>query len=85
MAYADWPAGRFQHTGEVKAFCGRSFCPNCGTRLFHLHDDGSAEVLLGALDDGPSDLTPTHEGWIIRREHWLVAVAQTEQFERDVR
>ncbi|RYE10257.1 MAG: GFA family protein [Hyphomicrobiales bacterium] len=84
MAYADWPAGSFSFSGAVQAFCGRSFCPACGTRVFHLRPGGGAEVLLGALDDGPGDLVPTQEGWTIRREHWLAPVAGAAQFERDV-
>jgi hypothetical protein len=82
MAYADWLAEDFTYTGELREFCGRSFCPTCGTRVFHLSPEG-AEVLLGALDDGPSDLTPTREGWIIRREHWLAPVEGASQHERD--
>ena len=84
MAYADWPSERFSFTGEVREFCGRSFCPTCGARVFHLHENsGGVEVLLGALDDGPGDLTPTREGWIIRREHWLRPIQGAGQFERD--
>ena len=84
MAYADWHAGSFNYSGAVKEFCGRSFCPDCGTRVFHLREGGGAEVLLGALDDGPGDLKPVREGWIIRREHWLSPLAGAAQFARDV-
>jgi hypothetical protein len=84
MAYADWLKADFVHTGAVKEFSGRNFCPECGTRVFHLRPGKpDVEILLGALDDGPGDLTPTQEGWIIRREHWLAPVAGAGQYERD--
>ena len=83
MAYADWRLSQFSTSGTVREFSGRSFCPECGTRVFHLNDE-RVEVLLCALDVGPSDLTPSVEGWIIRREHWLAPVAAAAQFERDV-
>jgi hypothetical protein len=84
MAYADWPKTQFSYTGTIKEFCGRGFCPDCGTRVFHPREGKhDVEILLGAFDDGPSDLVPEVEGWIIRREHWLVPVAGAGQFERD--
>jgi hypothetical protein len=82
VTYADWPAEAFGYTGEIRTHDGRSFCPACGTRLFHLSPEG-AEIMVGALDDGPSDLTPTREGWIVRREPWVAPVAGAGQFEHD--
>jgi hypothetical protein len=82
MAYADWPAERFGYRGRIATVAGRSFCPDCGTRVFHLHPE-AAEVLLGALDEGPGDIAPQVEGWIIRREPWLAPVPGARQFERD--
>jgi hypothetical protein len=61
---------------------GRSFCPVCGSRLFHLSDD-EVEIMVGSLDEAPSDLRPTREGWIKRREHWLAPIAGTDQFDHD--
>lgn len=84
MAYADWPRDAFTTTGEVRTHRGRSFCPVCGSRLFHLAErDGTVEILLGALDEAPGDLRPTREGWIIRREPWLAPIAGAGQFDRD--
>jgi hypothetical protein len=83
MPSANWYLDRFISTGAAKEFRGRSFCPECGSRLFHLNDK-RAEVLLGALDDGPGDLKPMVEGWIFRREYWLAPVPGAAQFERDV-
>jgi hypothetical protein len=82
LAYADWPLSAFTSSGETREFRGRSFCPICGSRLFHL-SEAEAEIMLGALDEVPSDLRPTREGWIIRREHWLEPLAGVGQFERD--
>jgi hypothetical protein len=82
LAYADWPRSAFTSAGEAREFRGRSFCPICGSRVFHLSQTG-AEIMLGALDEVPSDLRPTREGWIIRREHWLPALAGAAQFKRD--
>lgn len=78
MLYADWPRAAFSVTGEARQYVGRSFCSTCGSRLFHLNPD-RVEIIVGALDDAPSDLRPTREGWIKRREHWLAPVVGAEQ------
>ena len=82
FAYADWPPSGFSVTGEAREYHGRSFCPTCGSRLFHRSED-QVEIALGALDAAPGDLAPTREGWIIRREHWLAPLARAAQFDRD--
>ena len=84
MGYADWPRDAFTVTGEVRTYRGRSFCPACGSRLFH-PDEGkdTVEILIGALDEAPGDLRPTREGWIIRREPWLAPVSGASQSDRD--
>jgi hypothetical protein len=33
---ADWPRSTFTSAGQVQVFNGRSFCPACGSRVFHL-------------------------------------------------
>ncbi len=80
--YADWPRSAFTSAGQARVFKGRSFCPACGSRVFHL-SEAIAEVMIGALDDAPGDLRPTREGWTIRREHWLAPVADAVQFAKD--
>ena len=82
VAYADWPRSALTFTGEGRSFRGRSFCPVCGSRLFHLSDH-EAEIMIGALDDAPSDLVPTREGWVKRREHWLEPVPGASHSEED--
>jgi hypothetical protein len=84
MVYAKWPRSAFSSTGEAREHVGRSFCATCGSRLFHLNPD-SVEVIVGALDDAPSDLVPTQVGWIKRREPWLVPLAGAEQALEDPR
>lgn len=80
--YADWPDSAFSLQGEAREYRGRSFCPICGSRLFHV-SKGRAEIMLGTLDDGPTDLSPRREGWIVRRESWLAPVSSAGQFDRD--
>ena len=84
MAYADWPLTAFTLHGTAREYQGRSFCPTCGSRVFHL-SPVKVEVMLGAIDAAPGDLTPTREGWIKRREHWLAPVAGAAQFDEDPR
>ena len=67
---------------ETRAFVGRSLCPTCGSRLFHL-SPGKVEIMLGALDDAPGDLKPAREGWIMRREPWLAPIAGASQHDRN--
>lgn len=82
LAYADWPVEAFSVSGDYATYEGRSFCPVCGTRLFHL-SERHAEICIGALDDAPAGLTPTVEGWCIRREAWLPNIAGAAQHPRD--
>jgi hypothetical protein len=79
LAYADWPRSRFRLTkGEYATYAGRSFCAQCGSSLFHLSEE-QAEICLGALDAAPNGLTPTREGWVVRREHWLPRIPGANQ------
>jgi hypothetical protein len=83
LHYADWPRESFEVTGAYATWEGRSFCPACGSRLFHLSEYG-AEICVGSLDAAPSGLVPEREIWIRRREGWLAPVA-VEQFGEDGR
>jgi len=82
LAYADWPRAQFTVSGEYVTFEGRSFCSVCGSRLFHL-GERQAEICIGSLDDAPTGLSPTREGWTIRREHWQAPLEAATQAERD--
>lgn len=82
LTYADWPRSAFKLSGEAREYRGGSFCPTCGSRVFHLSEH-EVEIMVGALDDAPSDLSPTREGWIKRREIWLVPIGAAGQFQED--
>ena len=82
LAYADWPAEAFSSTGEYATYEGRSFCPACGSRLFHVSDK-HAEICIGSLDDAPAGLAPSVEGWCIRREAWLPEIVGATRYSRD--
>ena len=73
-----WNRSQFASTGDFGTWEGRSFCTNCGSRLFAL-TDREAEVKLGTLDDAPTGLAPRYELWIGRREPWLVPVDGASQ------
>lgn len=82
LYYADWPREAFSVNGEYRTYADRSFCPECGTRLFHLSED-EVEICLGSLDDAPTEIAPAQEGWIKRREPWLLPVAGASQHHED--
>ena len=81
--YAQWPVDRFELTGEVATYDGRSFCPRCGGRIGCLDDTEAVELRIGSLDDAPFELVPEAEIWIKRREPWLHAVAGASQHEEN--
>ncbi|GHA31797.1 hypothetical protein GCM10007989_29830 [Devosia pacifica] len=84
LHYADWPMDRFSVEGRYETYDGRSFCPRCGGTLFHLSEEESrAEIAIASLDAAPSAFTPHREGWIKRRESWLTACPEAEQFKED--
>ncbi|WP_118132736.1 GFA family protein [Oceanicella sp. SM1341] len=68
-AAAIYPREAVTVTGELRAYRGRCFCPECGSSVIAL-SGGEAELHLGALD-APDQLRPDYEGWIARREAWL--------------
>lgn len=77
-----WPIKDFLSDGEIREHDGRSFCPLCGSRLFAT-DGKEAEIKLGCLNDAPTDLVPTYELWVKRRETWLGEIAGADQFDED--
>ena len=82
LYFADWEADQFLSTGDYKTYKGRSFCPECGSTLFHLSDN-HVEIAVGSLDEAPVAFVPQVEGWIRRREPWLVAIAGASQHRQD--
>ena len=82
LFYGDWPPEAFSVEGRYETYDGRSFCPACGARLFHLSID-HAEINLGSLDSAPTGLMPRNEGWTVRREGWLDPLSGAQQHRRD--
>ena len=80
--FAVWPRSAYDGSGELGIFAGRSFCTKCGSRVASLRTD-EAELMLGCLDQVPSDLIPDYELWIGHRELWLLNLQWAEQFQCD--
>jgi hypothetical protein len=79
-AFAIWPRGRVEVTGETRHWEDRHFCPACGSSVFGVSpEDDEIEVGLGSFDAGPGDLSPGYELWVKRREHWLPPVPGAAQ------
>ena len=77
-----WDRAAYEGSGELATYSGRSFCPTCGSRVVHL-SDAEAEVMLGSLDEAPTDLIPSYELWTPRRERWMHPLPWADQFQRD--
>jgi hypothetical protein len=77
-AAAIFPQDAVSVDGEVRAFKGRCFCPDCGSSVFARSED-EVEVHLGALD-APDQFVPTYEVWTRRREAWLPAFDAMRHF-----
>lgn len=80
-ASAIFPENAVTIEGETRDYGGRFFCPRCGSSVFSRTAD-EVEVHLGSLDE-PSQLTPTYESWIIRREAWLPPFPLARRYNRD--
>jgi hypothetical protein len=81
FAAAMFPADAVTISGATSAYKNRHFCPTCGSSVFARFDD-EIEVHLGCLD-APSQLKPTYENWVIRREDWLPPFDVARSHERD--
>ena len=82
-AFAIWPSEAFEpSSGSTGTYAGRSFCSTCGSRVFAVSGD-EVEIMLGSLDETPTDLTPEYELWIGRREAWLAPLRDAAQFDGD--
>ncbi|SFA78155.1 Uncharacterized conserved protein [Rhizobium sp. NFR07] len=78
-----WPRHAFEMSGEVRYYEGRGFCTSCGGRVFNQLEDPEVEIRVGSLDMAPTDVEPTYELWVKRRENWLVPLEGAQQFEED--
>lgn len=82
VTFAVWPRQAFSSTGDFSTYEGRSFCFACGARLFNLTEE-EAELRIGSLDMAPTDLTPTFEIWVKRRESWLPPLPLAGRYDED--
>jgi hypothetical protein len=80
-AAAIFPVDAVSITGATSAYRSRHFCPVCGSSLFACTDD-EIEVHLGCLD-APSQLRPTYESWVSRREDWLPSFDVARRYRHD--
>jgi hypothetical protein len=80
-AFAVFAAATVQVAGATSEYRNRNFCPACGSSLFGRNGD-EIEVHVGCLD-APSQLRPTYENWIIRREDWLPPFGVAHRYQRD--
>jgi hypothetical protein len=80
--YAVWPIDGFKTSGHTAVHLGRRFCPACGSSVF-ADEPNEVEVKLGALKQAPTNLRPTYELWIKRREPWLRPIEGAEQYQED--
>lgn len=78
---AIYPIDAVSIRGTTADYQGRHFCPTCGSSVFAITGD-EIEVQLGCLD-APSQLVPTYENWVIRREEWLPAFDVVRRYPRD--
>lgn len=46
-------------------------------------DDREAEIKLGILSDAPTELVPSYELWVKRREPWLRPIEGATQYDED--
>jgi len=64
------------------SFTTCTYCPACGSRLFHISDRNPAGGVLkaGTLDD-TSDLVPVAHLWTSKKQPWVVLDQGVPQFE----
>jgi hypothetical protein len=84
-ASAIWRAEDVAIQGDTRSWTdttvARHFCPICGSSLFGVSvGGGEIAIGLGAFERAPTDLVPTYELWVGRREGWLEVASPTEQF-----
>ncbi len=82
-ANAIWRAADVTIHGDTRSWkdtpVTRHFCATCGSSLFGI-TDGEIAIGFGALDQAPTDLLPTYELFVGRREKWLRVASPTQEF-----
>lgn len=77
-AAAIYPESAVIIIGDPREYAGRYFCERCGSSIF-ARSAGEIEVHLGILD-APDQFKPSYELWVDRREAWLPAFPNVEQY-----
>ena len=80
-AFAIFPAEAVTISGDAASYRDRSFCPKCGSPVFGRWGD-EIGLHLGSLD-APSQLKPSYELWMRRREGWLPEFDVPRRYEGD--
>ena len=82
-ASAIWRVEDVTIQGDTKSWkdttVSRHFCPSCGSALFGV-SDGEIAIGFRVFDQAPTDLVPTYELWVGRREKWFRVASPTEEF-----
>ncbi len=83
MAYAVWDQAAVTVSGKTSSWTDttdrRHFCEICGSSLFATDGGAEIEIRIGSLDHVPTGITPDHELWVHRREHWQKPLAYADQ------
>jgi hypothetical protein len=82
--FAVWPDSNVTVRGRTNSWIAstdnRHFCPTCGSSVFSIVDGAEeVEIKAGALDDLPTELKPSYELWVERKEPWLAGLEGVEQ------
>ena len=80
-AGAVFPAEHVTVTGATADYKGRHFCPRCGSSLFS-RDDDEFNICVGCFD-APSQVKPSYELWVQRREDWLPSFPVARSYSGD--
>jgi hypothetical protein len=83
--FAVWSAKNVVISGDTQSWMHstdhRHFCATCGSGLYSIVDGADeVEIRVGAFDDAPSDLVPSYELWLHRRETWMKPIDGAEQY-----
>lgn len=72
----------FQRTADSGQVFTNSFCPDCGTRIYHRADRSADQISLkpGTLDD-TSWLHPSHHVFLKSAQKWVVIPTDAQGFE----
>jgi hypothetical protein len=79
--FAVFPESAVEIIGRTAAYKNRHFCPTCGSSLFGRNGD-AIDIHVGCLD-ATSEVTPTYENWVVRREAWLPLFDLSRRYQRD--